>query len=390
MAHARVFAALAVSLLLIVANSISESDAVARLIRVPLLRGTTQSAGQLGQPVISYYAPVSIGTPPKVFNVEFDVDFNELFVPHYEWNPFKTNLHYGKGFQCKVSSSCVKDKNSLTIEYQHCKLSGKLYEDVITFNNAYGNLLGPNVNVSVPVSMRQSFLAAADASDARFKDLPIDGVFGLGPLAKSSTKITNLLVNLHENKLIDNLQFSFWFNPVLDSIQGGELVLGGIDTQRYQGKIYWHHLSAVSGQWTLGLQYVSLGNQVVGCYGHSCQAMLSTGLTDLYGPRDDVMKIYALLNSSRQKSGLELIDCRRISSLPIITFTIDGIPYPLLPTNYIRKTVDGAIFKSETCYVAILPSDSHRNEWILGTNFLGTYYSMFDMTYRQVGFATLK
>lgn len=373
-------------------------QAAARTIKIPLIRGTTQGAGTLGQPVISYYSPVNIGTPAKVFNVQFDVGFNDLFVPHYTWSPFKINLHYGKGYQCKVSSTCVKSPNELSVEYQHCKLTGKRYEDLLTLQTAYGSAASLNNQSSAsvgpsayPTSMRQSFLAIADASDARFKQLPVDGFFGLGPLSQSGSGTVNILANLQVNRLIDNLQFSMWLNPLLDSKQGGELVLGGVDESRYQGQIYWHHLSAVHSQWVLNLQYISLGNQIVGCNGQQCQAVLSSAVNEVYGPRVDVQRIYSILNTSHQSSGLELIDCRRILNLPILTFSVDGIPYSMLPSNYVRKTTDGVIFKSETCYVAILPTDSSNSkQWTLGTNFLGAYYSIYDMTYRQVGFASLR
>lgn len=342
------------------------------------MRSTTTGAGDYGQPVISYYAPVSFGTPPKSFNIAFDIAFSELFVPHFTYNPFKINLHYKKGFQCKVSSSCVKNNTSFVFDYQNCTMTGKQYEDVITFTNAFG----PGV---VNVSLRQKFLAISDATTTRFKDLPADGFFGLGPSTHYSGS-KNILVGLVEAHLIDNLQFSLWFNPVLDSNQGGELVLGGVDQARYQGQVYWHRLASVSNQWSLMLQYVGLGGQIVG---HSARAILSSGLNEIYGPREEVRQIYSLLNTTRQQRGeLELIDCRRLPSLPVLTFTIDGIPYALLPSNYIRKTTDGSIFKSETCYVAILASNE-AGKWILGTSFLQAYYSIFDMTYQQVGFASL-
>lgn len=367
-------------------------QAAARLIRVHLERVTTQGAGEFGQPVISYLTPVKIGTPPKKFNIQFDVGSNELFVPHYSWNPFNRNLHYGDGFQCKVSSSCHKDDRSTTIEYQHCKLTGKRYEDLMILANAQ---LAGNETVQ-PFLWRQNFLAISSASDSRFQSLPVDGFFGLGPAAQSQdSSVGNVLIALHKADQIDNLQFSIWLNPVLDSSLGGELVLGGIDLMRYKGQIYWHHLQSGLGsdQWALGLQYVSLGNQIVSCSdGRQCQARLSTGKSDLYGPHEDVQRIYHLLNTSPQSNGLQLIDCRRINNLPVLTLNIDGIPYAMLPSNYIRKTIDGLIFKTETCYVAIMPSREPelQRSWLLGTNFLGAYYSTFDVTYRQVGFAALR
>lgn len=379
----------AISILCFVNDVISQS---ARTIKIPLVRSTVQAAGTYGQPVINYYTPINVGTPAKAFNIQFDVGLSDSFLPHYNWNPFKGNLHYTKGFQCKDSSTCVKNDRSFIVEYQNCKLTGKPYQDIITFPNVYANMTtAPSGNgAQNVVSLRQNFLAVSDASDARFKDLPVDGYFGLSPVAQSPSTINNIIVNLHQSRYIDNLQFSMWLSPALDSPHGGELILGGVDPARYQGQIYWHHLSPMSNQWALGLQHVSVGSQVVSCDRQQCMAVLSSAVNEIYGPPEDVQKIYHLLNTVRQ-GNLQMVDCRRISQMPIITFTVDGIPYALLPSNYVRKTVSGTVFKSETCYVAILPfTNQHQKEWTLGTNFLGAYYSIFDMTYRQVGFASLR
>lgn len=377
-------------------------DALARLIRVPLSRTITQGAGAYGQPVVSYHTLLSVGTPPKSFKIQFDIDTSESFVPHYSWNPFNRNLHYSDGFKCKSSSTCVRSNTEFTVEYQHVKLIGKRYEDVLSLSMVYLNeTTTPMANASSMLTRqaptwRQNFLAIASASDSRFSSLPVDGFFGLGPAAKSHSGVQNMLACLHSANLIDNLQFSLWYNPTLDSMSGGEIMLGGVDVDRYHGQIYWHHLSAFSPhEWSLNLQSVSVGNQVIACAGPNlpvggCTAKFSTGLSDIYGPREDVAKIYSLLNSTKSSSGLELIDCRRIQSLPYITFYIDGISYHLLPSNFIRKTIDGSIFK-DTCYVAILPNvDSAHKTWTLASPFLGAYYSIFDLTYRQIGFATVK
>lgn len=393
--------------LLFVISIASDCDAAARTLKIPLTRSTVQQAGEFGQPVINYYTTVAIGTPEKRFKIQFDVNYNELFVPHYEWTLFRPYLHYSSGFQCKVSSSCVKTDLSLTTTYQNCKLTGKPYEDYIRFEKALP--LGPQAtstqsigqqaqqNSSVETKrFRQNFLAIGDASDGRFKDLEVDGYFGLSPAQQSPNGVLSLLLNLHKADLIDSFQFSFWFNPVLDNDQGGELVIGGIDPSRYNGQIYWHTLNPLPhDQWTLNLQYVTLGQQTISldCSKTSpCQVVLSTGVSDIYGPRDEVNKLYNLLNIIQpSKKSLPLLDCRRIPQLPTINFMIDGIAYTLLPSNYVRKTVDGTYFKSETCYVAVLPSDNfHPRQWTLGTNFLGAYYSVFDMNFRQVGFASLR
>lgn len=377
-------------------------DTAARLIKIPLTSQSTQGAGPLGQPVISYYAPLSIGNPPKLYQVQFDVNFGDSFVPHYEWagsvwNPLKNYLHYDKGFKCKDSSSCEKTDQQFTVNYQDVRLKGKLYKDEFVFNTAFSYAINnaSNANVAAPrgVKVRQNFLAMSEANSGKFKPLPVDGFIGLPPQPQSAgSYVQNLLVSLLSAKQIDLLQFSIWFNPWLDQQPGGELVLGGIDPHRYQGQIYWHPLAdPLPNHWSVNLQFVQLGGQIMSCYQSGCKAYISTAVNELYGPRADVERIYSMLNTSRASSAtdaLHLVDCRRISGLPAITLSIDGVPYVLMPSNYVRKTTDGVIFKSETCYVAILPHDEPK-QWILGTNFLGAYYSTFDVQNKQIGFASL-
>lgn len=378
-----------VSILLL--SVVYSCTAVAPTFKLPLIRSIVQKAGHLGQPVVNYYAPVSIGTPKKTFNIQFDVDFNELFVPHYEF--FGSKLHHKKGFQCKESKSCTKTDRKVKIEYQQCELKGKPYQDLISFDTAQPYLRH---------SFEQKFLAISDASNSQFRHLEVDGFFGLSPSRQSTSGSgsESLLYSLRQAALIENMQFSFWFNPVHDANQGGELTFGGVDPNRYTGQIYWHQLEPsilepMQDRWALNLQAVSLGAETITLgynpFQYNYRAILSTGVSEIYGPANDVYRIYALLNvnMSGHSEFVPMIDCQRIHQLPILQFTIDGLSYPVLSTNYVRKIDVGR--KSESCYIAILPSrEYNRYQWVLGTNFLSAYYSIFDMVNRQVGFATLR
>lgn len=393
-------ALLAALLALLGAHSAADATTAARLLRVPLTRETTPGAGQLGEPVMSYYTTVGVGTPSKPFKLQFDVGFSGTFLPHYEWSPFKVNLHYGIGYRCKDSSSCSKVDRNYELDYQHCRLTGKLYDDVWLLAGqpaATHNASSASTRGQRAVQLRQNFIAASDATDGRFKPLPVDGFVGLSATSQGpSTR--NLLTSLVNANLLDNLQFSLWFNPVLDSAQGGELVLGGQDPMRYSGQLYFHSLAGPAGgdQWALNLQHVGVGQLLVSCNNMRCQAVISSGVNAIYGPSSEVKKIYDLLNTSTDGGGgqpnrLQLLDCRRIQSLPTLSFTIDGIVYALLPSNYVRRTRDGSLFKRETCYVNIMAADGPvPNQWVLGTSFLEAYYSFYDLTHRQVAFGTAR
>lgn len=363
-----------------------------RTIQIKLHKSTSEQGGILGQHVTSYYTNVNIGTPQKPFKLLIDTNANENWLPHYlKLGIIYSRLHYKNGYCKKDSKTGKKEEKLFTFEYQKCELSGKAYEDIFEF-------IGVNEGSSYNnVSFRQRFLAISSASNDRFSSLEIDGVLSLAPAVMSDSGTQSVLLNLRDTKLIDELKFSIALDTVDEKSEGGEIILGGTDQTKYIGNICYHPMISLHKRWELNLQSVMLGGEVVSCYNLGCKTTLSTGVNDFYGPREDVLRIMNLLGVvNNQKDNNELvedklfeIDCLKVINLPNLSFNIDGKPYVVSPSSYIKKKVDGLIFKSSTCYVAILPSDS-INHWILGSNFMSNFYTIFDLNQRQIGFATRK
>lgn len=363
----------------------------AKTIRIKLHKTTSKQAGILGQPVTSYYINVNIGTPPKPFKLLLDTNANESWLPHYlKLGIIFSRLNYKNGYCKKDSKTSRKEDREFTIEYQECELTGKPYEDIFEFKDVSE---GTSSNSSV--SLRQRFLAISSASNDRFSSLEIDGVLSFAPAVSSDSGTRSILLNLNDARLIDELRFAIILDNIEDNDEGGELMIGGIDQTKYIGNIRYHPLISLHRRWELPLQSVMLGGEVVSCYNLGCRATLSTGANDFYGPREDVLRIMKLLNvTSPDKDSNQLasdrlfeIDCLRVVNLPNLSFNIDGMPYVVSPSSYIKKKIDGLVFKSSTCYVTILPSDT-VNHWILGSNFMSNYYTVFDLYKHQIGFAT--
>lgn len=367
-----------------------EQSFAAKLVRIPLTKVTTDKAGKQGQSVTSYYAPIAIGSPQVKFNLQFELALDSTFVPHKSYNFFKSYLNYGNGFKCKASFTCIKVDSLLSIEYQQCTLTGKLYEDLITFGTASveTSQLANNSSNNHPsavangVIVRQNFLAISDASTPVFKDLPIDGFIGLAPNLVSNSKVYNIILRMEEARIIDRLQFSLGFNRTDSPNGNAELTLGGFEPSRYIGSLNWHRVDSTSeNAWALNLRHVSLGVQVIDCNG-DCRVSFSSALNGVYGPKACVDKIYDYLGANNPKADetLTLLDCRRLNSntLPTITFIIDDRFYQLKPKDYIKQAPD-SLYGGNTCYIAIFPNEGQPKRWILGTNFLESYYTVFDV-----------
>lgn len=398
-------------------------------IRIFLTRNMSNlNNDRLRAPQVSYFGAVGVGTPAKMFNVVFDTGSSEIWVPYSNWFPFANNLHYSDGYKCGDSKTCSPSKREFTIDYRGTKLRGETYDDVFTI---YEDMQKDDAQYMVArhFNFPQNFMAIEEASDEQFRYKPYDGVIGLAPVAQSGSGTRSFLLSYqqeHQRRQYDpqfnpqqvqqqndqhmnapssiadpngasyyrqpngynqqvqtpHLVFAFWFNPNQNSRHGGELVIGGVDENRFVGDIFFHRLSSYF-DWQLPLSQVMLGAEVISC-STGCQAILDTGANSLVGPRDDVASIRDSLQAQHDSdSDLWLVDCARMNGYPTITFRIEETPYTLYPQHYIK------MFKfreSIVCHLGVKPWD--RPNWLLGTTFISGYYTVFDFAARRVGFAT--
>lgn len=367
--------------------------------RISLSKTTSSTGGDHSQPLTSYYVKIDIGTPPKPFRMLVDVNARETWLPHYlKLGVLYARLNYLNGYAKKSSSTSVKEaEKEYTIDYNSCELTGKAYRDLFEFKDVVESLKVPK--------FVQRFLAISSASNDRFgRRGEVDGAMALNPWPISETGSDLISVTLSRTDLIGELIFglSLEDNQNLDgkAIPGGELTLGGTNPNLYIGNFRYHTIWS-QYTWELKLQSVMLGASVVSCgqggTGDECTALISTSHNDIYGPSKDVQQILILLgfgedikSNGFKANKLYEIDCLKVASSPTLTFVIDGLYYVIPPTSYIRKKVEGLIFKSQTCYVSLLANEASKNQWILGTHFLSNFYTIFDISNRRIGFGTRK
>lgn len=83
--------------------------------------------------------------------------------------------------------------------------------------------------------------------------------------------------------------------------------------------------------------------------------------------------------------GPAVVDCNKLQTMPVISFTIGGRNFPLTPQQYVLK-IDS--MGEEQCISGFLGLDIPASPlWILGDVFIGAYHTVFDYGSAKVGFA---
>ncbi|CAF1594593.1 unnamed protein product, partial [Didymodactylos carnosus] len=103
-----------------------------------------------------------------------------------------------------------------------------------------------------------------------------------------------LFYNMWTQSLISQAIFSFYFNPLTSASFGGELILGGVDSTKYQGSITYVSVN-LQGFWEFTTTSVTVNGQTVSS-GRS--AIADTGTSLIIGPVADVSALNSAIGGT--------------------------------------------------------------------------------------------
>ncbi|KAM9486430.1 gastricsin-like [Clarias gariepinus] len=359
------------------------------LYRVPLVRKKTimkergllkemlkysQYSSQQGYPEslvnqddMAYFGKVGIGTPPQYFYLHFDTGSSTLWVNSVDCNSAACNNH--PLFNPNESSTFTSNQQPFSIKYGTGSVQGFIGYDTVTM----GQLTVTNQKIG---------LSTVEPGNHFARPLH-DGLMGLAFRPPSSQTIVDTMI---QEGVIEEPIFAFYLSR--DSERGSEVVFGGVDPAHYQGQINWVPVQQNS-HWQLVFEGFEVNHQSTGWCENGCTAITDTGTSLLLCPPQYVDTLHQMLGAQQDSNGNYVFDCNAVSSLPPLTFVMNGAHLHLPGTAYVLQEEDS----NSNCMSGIRTShEEYRNGypyWILGDVFLRQFYSVFDQGNARVGFATL-
>ncbi|XP_069634032.1 LOW QUALITY PROTEIN: cathepsin D-like [Haliaeetus albicilla] len=347
-----------------------------------------------------YYGTIALGTPPQQFRVIFDTGSADLWVPSARccllYLACWLHPHYQPGLSCTHHPN----GSAFAITYGSGSLRGFLSQDTLTVSN-----------VSVP---EQTFAEAVALPGLAFAAARFDGVLGLAfPAAAARSRPARFRQHdepgavPQQRLLLPPPQLHRNYTPTASQLppcnppnhaptttqtgaaegDGGELLLGGIDEEQFEGPLRYIPVSRRS-YWQLHME---------SCAGGGCEAIVDTGTSLITGPSKDMATLHRAMGATQILGGAGRVqtpgtwwDCDKVPSLPNVTFVLGGHEFTLSPQHYVLQVSQ---WGSPTCisgFMALDVSPPAGPLWILGDVFLTRHYAVFDRDLNRIGLAPSK
>jgi saccharopepsin len=184
-------------------------------------------------------------------------------------------------------------------------------------------------------------------------------------------------------KAVDEPVFAFYLGDTNDEGDESEVVFGGVDKSRYEGKINYIPLRR-KAYWEVDLDSISYGDQVAEL--EKTGAILDTGTSLNVLPSSLADMLNTEMGAKKGYNGQWSIECSERDSLPDITFALAGYNYSITAYDYILEV-------SGSCISTFQGMDFPEPVGplvILGDAFLRRWYSVYDLGKNAVGLAKAK
>jgi len=228
-------------------------------------------------------------------------------------------------------------------------------------------------------SIQMGFGLAVNASDD-FDNYPMDGILGLGRRTSDELGTPTIMDVLSADKLIASNTIGVHIHRAEDGTKDGEIVFGGIDTDKFSGTLSYTKTSN-DDAWEIPVQDMLVNGQ--SCNFTNRTAIIDTGTTFILMPPTDATALHDIIPGSATSGESFTLPCSTTAKLEV---RINGKLYTISPKDYIGSP---STTGSSTCSSTIIGHQAYGDQqWILGDVFLKNVYAVFDFDRKQIGLGT--
>ncbi|RCI06336.1 hypothetical protein CU098_002717, partial [Rhizopus stolonifer] len=318
-----------------------------------------------------YYGEISIGTPPQKFNVVFDTGSSDLWVVSSDCRVQACNNRQKFDYQASQSyqqDDSDSEDNMIEVIYGTGSIQGHLGKDMVRLANEQ-------------IQIQDQIMANALSISHDFHGLPFHGIFGLGLKGLASSRNYDPpFYAMVEQGLVQEPLFAIYSQH-----NAGEIDFGGIDRNRYEGEL--NYVDAIdSSYWMMAMDKVQLGSD------HTFddrKGIIDSGSTLIIMPQKDAKEYHKKVKGAFSNGdGTWSLPCRYVDQLQPLVIQSDNVMLTIPPEKlFMAPTSPNNIH----CLSGISEQDIEETDtWILGDVFLKSFYTVFDLGNKKIGFATAK
>ncbi|KAK7048641.1 acid protease [Favolaschia claudopus] len=320
---------------------------------------------------VTYTMSVGVGSPATQYTLLIDTG--------------SSNTWIGAGKAYNPTSTSTDTRNSVNVSYGSGSFTGTEYIDQVT--------LGPDL-----VIQKQSIGVASQANG--FND--VDGILGIGPVdltsgtVKSTSTVPTVTDNLFQQGTIPTESIGISYVPTTSATEAanGELTFGGTDDSKFEGDISYVPItttSPASNYWGID-QSISYGtdNTIL----NLTAGIVDTGTTLLMIATDAFQAYQQATGATADRTtGLLTVTESQFENMQSLFFQIGDQTLELTPNAQIWPRSLNSTLGGQANKIYLIVADMGSNsgsglDFIDGFGFLQRFYSVFDTTNAQVGFAT--
>eukprot|EP00932_Pfiesteria_piscicida_P021827 SRR837773.8605.p1 GENE.SRR837773.8605~~SRR837773.8605.p1 ORF type:complete len:359 (+),score=104.42 SRR837773.8605:140-1078(+) len=236
---------------------------------------------------------------------------------------------------------------------------------------------------------------ASEMTEEPFASFRFDGVVGLGLESLALAPEFSFLGQLGRSGALAQARFGYFLSQT-DSVPS-EISFGGHDARRVASDLQWEPVHRPElGYWQVKIRSIIIGGQTLeACEDGGCTAIADTGTSLLGVPKEAMRKMHVGL-ARKVPGDPERLDCRHFPGPEVVVELTSGLRLTLGPEDYSRSTAMRVTQNSTgrtqvVCRASLMPVDPDTalgaKAWILGEPVLRKYYTAYDWSTQQIGFA---